>query len=331
MAQQQERLPSDSLRRAASQMELSTAVATPAGVDSELVVETKVSSPARDAWRRFSHNWAAMIALVIIIALVLLAALAPIFHTTSPVANDFSNLDSNPSPQHWFGTDGVGRDLYSRLLFGMRVPLIVGIVGAIITVFLGAVIGVISGYFGGIVDSILARFTDVMFAFPGFTLALIVVSLYGSALDPILGGAGRTMMLTVVFAIVGWPGLMRFVRSLALSMKEQQFIEAAKTVGTSNTSIIRKHLLPNMWGLILVQSSFIVVAFVGTEAVLSIFGLGVEAPNPDLGQMIWDGSSRLGVNYWEALFPCLALTLIILSFTFFGDGVRDAVDPRGKS
>ena len=312
------------------EMEL-TAVVTPAGYDADEMIAAKpAGSPTRDAWRRFRRNWAAMLSLVTIVALFVLAIFAPVLHTTNPLTQHYDALDLGPSPQHWFGTDNLGRDQYSRLLYGLRAPLLAGIVGAAITTILGTILGVVAGYFGGLIDSLLSRFTDLVFAFPGFTLALIVVSMYGNALDAVIAGAGRLMTLIVVFAVVGWPGLMRFVRSLTLSMKAQQFIEAARTCGTSHTKIIVSHLLPNMWGLILVQAGFIVIGFVYTEATLSIFGLGVEPPNPDLGQMLYNGTSNMGVSYWEVLFPSLFLVIIFLAFTFLADGLRDAFDPRGE-
>jgi oligopeptide transport system permease protein len=303
----------------------------PLGARERQLATTEVSSPTTEAWRRFYHNWAALISLSVIVIAVVMAAFAPFMHTSSPLSLDFNSLDQGPSPMHWFGTDGTGHDQYSRLLYGLRVPLIVGIVGTFVTVVLGTLLGIVSGYFGGVVDGLLSRFTDVIFAFPGFTLALIVVSLFGPALDPYFGGGGRVIILTLVFAIVSWPPLMRFVRSLALTMKEQQFVEAARTVGTSHWGIMFRHLLPNMWGLILVQASFIVVSVVSTETVLSIFGLGVEPPNPDLGAMLYEGVQRIGFNYWEVIVPSIALTIIILAFTFLADGVRDAVDPRSRS
>jgi len=327
--QQQEQVPSDSLRSRVEEGELA-GVASPVGFRADEAIPTRVSSPAKDAWRRFRQNWAAMISLITILLLIFAAIFAPLLHTLDPLNQSYDILDLGPNPHHWFGTDGLGRDQYSRMLYGLRTPLIVGVVGTAITVFLGMLIGVISGYFGGFIDSLLARFTDMMFAFPAFTLALIIVSFYGNALDPIFAGVGRLMVLVIVFSIVGWPALMRFVRSLTLSMKEQQFIDAAKTSGTGSWKMMTRHLLPNMYGLILVQASFVVVGFIYTEAVLSIFGLGVEAPNPDLGAMLYEGSQRLGLNYWEAMFPSVFLTVIILSFTFFGDGVRDAVDPRSS-
>jgi oligopeptide transport system permease protein len=294
----------------------------------DLVQAVPAPSPGRDAWRRFRQNLPAFISLCVIIAVVLIAIFAHFMHTTSPLAQNYASLDSPPSGTNWLGTDGVGRDQYSRLLYGLRVPLIVGAIGTTITLALGTLIGVIAGYAGGWLDGLLSRFTDLIFAFPSFTLALIVVSLYGPALDPYFAGAGRVILLSIVFAIVSWPALMRFVRSLALSLKEQQFIEAARVSGSSDWQIIRRHLLPNMLGLILVQASFIVIGVISTETVLSVFGLGVQPPNPDLGQMLFDGVSRLDYSPWEVISPSVALTILILSLTFLGDGMRDAIDTR---
>lgn len=330
MAQQQEKLPSHNLLHDQAQTGLSAAEPFAADRLDELTTTT-VSSPRKDAWRRFRRNWAAMISAAIILILAFAAIFAPFMHTMDPFAPNFNLLDAAPSGQHWLGTDAIGRDYYTRLLYGIRVPLVVAFLGTLITTVLGALIGTVSGYFGGITDSLFSRFTDVMFAFPGFVLALLIVTFFGQSLDSYLGGAGRVIVITVVFAIVGWPGLMRFVRSLVLSLKEQQFVEAARTCGSSHWKIMVRHLLPNTYGLIMVQASFIVVAFIGTEAALSLFGLGVTSPNADLGVMLYDGSQRMQITFWEVLTPSIVLTLLILSGTFVGDGLRDAVDPRGNN
>lgn len=322
--------PSQSLLHYEEEIGLGAA-APIASESSRDIVPARVSSPGRDAWRRFRVNWAAMISLAILAVIVVVAIFAPLMHTANPFLQDYASLDAGPSWHHWFGTDGVGRDQYSRLLYGLRVPLIVGIVGTVITVAISCLTGVVAGYSGGVIDMVLSRFTDLIFAFPSFTLALIVVSLYGPALDPFFGGAGRVILLSIIFALVSWPFLMRFVRSLALGLKQEQFVEAALVAGSSNWTVIRRHLLPNMWGLILVQASFIVIGVISTETVLSIFGLGVQPPNPDLGQMLFDGVSRLDYNFWEVLAPSITLTLLILTLTFLGDGLRDAIDPRMNS
>lgn len=326
----EDRLPSRNLISTETALELGADEPRAASHLEELP-EARVSSPSREAWRRFRHNWAAIISLVVLTGLILMAIFAPFMHTSDPFNPDFTAIDQAPSWHHWFGTDATGRDTYSRLVYGMRVPLVVGILGTAVTVIIGTLLGVVAGYFGGVVDGFLSRFTDVMFAFPGFTLALIAVSVFGPYIDRVnVAGSGRIVLLTLVFAIVSWPALMRFVRSLALGMKENQFVEAARTSGTTQWGIMVHHLLPNMWGLILVQSAFIAVAVISNETVLSIFGLTVQEPNPDLGAMLYDGVQNIGSGYWSILFPGLALATLILAFTFVADGVRDAVDPRSS-
>lgn len=291
--------------------------------------EAQIRTPLRDAIRRFRRNWAAVTSVAVILFLILAAVFAPLLHTTDPTVIDYNALNQGPTWQHWFGTDPEGRDEYSRLLFGMRIPFIIAFSGTFITLVLGLAFGMLAGFFGGIADAVLARFTDFMFAFPAFMLIIIIVSLYGPTFDANFpNGVGRAIILTLVFALVSWPPLMRFVRSLALSLKEQQFVEAARTVGTRPLTIITRHLVPSVWGLVLVQASFFVASIVSTEAVLSIIGLGVNQPTPDLGSMLYDGASYMDANAWGVFFPSLVLTVIILAFTFIGDGIRDAVDPR---
>lgn len=293
--------------------------------------QTRIASPFRDAVRRFSRNWAAVLSVVVVILLVLAAIFAPFLHSQNPTAIDPTNLLAGPSAHHWFGTDAEGRDEYSRILYGLRVPFIVSLVGTVLTVIVALALGLAAGYYGGFVDSIVSRFTDLMFAFPAILLILIIVSLWGTALNNTLpNGVGQTIVLTGVFALVSWPPLMRFIRSLALGMKEQQFIEAARTVGTTNARIITRHLVPNVWGLVLVQAALTVAYILGAEAVLSILGMGVQQPTPDLGYMLYDGAQYMDASAWGAFFPSLFLTILILAFTFIGDGVRDAVDPRSS-
>lgn len=291
-------------------------------------VATRVSSPRLDAWRRFRRNRAATAGLVVVVVASLTAIFAPLMHTSSPLDANFALLNAGPSLAHWFGTDGVGRDEYSRLLYGMRVPLAVGFIGTAITVVVGTLLGVVAGFLGGPVDGVLSRFTDLMFAFPGFLLAILIVALYGQAFDPLLDGYGRVLILIGVFAFVTWPGLMRFVRSLTLTLKEQPYVEAARTSGSSTWKIIRRHLVPNIMGLILVQAALITVGIIYQEVALSIFGLGIPSPQPDPGVMLYQGSEVLGVSNNQLIFPAIFLSALLLAVTFIGDGIRDAVDPR---
>lgn len=291
--------------------------------------QTRISTPMRDAVRRFMRNWAAVASLVVVVILILASIFAKYLHTSDPTALDYNALNQGPSLSHIFGTDPEGRDEYTRILYGLRVPFVVAFAGTALTVLVGLVLGVVAAFYGSWTDSILSRFTDLMFAFPAFLLAIILVTLYGGTFDTLYpGGVGRAIILTFVFALVSWPPLMRFIRSLVLSMKETQFIEAARTVGTSNFKIMLRHLVPNIYGLVLVQGALTVAFIIGTEAVLAILSLGVTEPTPDLGSMLYDGTNYWYANAWGVFFPSLFLTILIVAFTFIGDGIRDAVDPR---
>jgi oligopeptide transport system permease protein len=319
----------DALQAADSAESLAASPVTPAlALPPEVVIPTSLS---REALRRFMANRLALASTVLILFLLVLTLLANLL----PLQNAFRHgtdlvLDSPPTGKHWAGTDGNGLDEFSRLIFGMRPAFAVGIIGQVITTFLGVLLGVVSGYYGGWVDTVLARITDLIFAFPSFLLAFLVVGVFGSQVTQYGGGTGSVILITIVFALVGWPGLMRFVRGLTLSLKEQQFVEAARTVGTPSWKIIVRHILPNTWGLVLVQATFGVGAYISTEAVLSLLGLGVQNPNPDLGVMVNAGIGQLSLNPVEALAPSALLTIIVVAFAFLGDGLRDAVDPRGK-
>lgn len=320
--------PSQTVLDGESRLELGAGLPLAAEAAGELSgIQTE--GPWRRAARRFIRNRAALASLIVLAILALMAAFAPFMYTQDPLNPNFASINVGPNTSHWFGTDGLGRDLYSRLLYGLRVPFIIGMIGSTISMIIGSLLGVIAGFYGGKVDSLLARITDLVFAFPTFILALIVVSLFGPALDPYFGGAGRVIMLTGIFALVSWPVLMRVVRALALRIVQEPYIEAARVGSGKNWTIIRQHLLPNVFGLVLVQGSFVAVGLISTEAVLSIFGLGVEAPNPDLGAILYDGVQHMSFNGWEVFFPAAILTLLVLGFTFVGDGLRDALDTRG--
>jgi ABC-type dipeptide/oligopeptide/nickel transport system permease subunit len=273
-------------------------------------------------------NRLAMVSLLVLIALVLLAILANVLPLIDPTIDDPYHQDSFPSRLHLLGTDASGHDLLSAMIFGLRPALAVGIIGQVVTTNLGVLIGVIAGYFGGWIDSILSRFTDFIFALPTFLLAFLTVAVLGPSWDQLFGGSGRVVLITIVFGLVGWPPLMRFVRALTLSLKEQQFIEAANSIGTPRWKVITRHILPQTWGLVLVQTTFGVGGYIYNETTLSLLGLGVQPPNPDLGELISIGAEHININQLEALAPAALLAVLVVAFAFLGDGLRDAIDPR---
>jgi oligopeptide transport system permease protein len=290
--------------------------------------ESRAGGPWRRAGRRFMRNKAALASVVILMFMALMAAFAPLMHTQNPLTPDYNALEAGPSPVHWLGTDPLGRDLYSRLVFGLRVPLITCLIGSVISVVIGTVLGVVSGYFGGKIDGVVARFTDLVFALPAFILAIIVASFFGPALDPYFGGGGRVLLLSGVFALVSWPVLMRLVRSVVLRVREEPYVEAARVSGGRDWGILRRHVLPQVVGVAVIQGSFIAAGLISIEAFLSILGLGVQAPNPDVGAILYEGVQHMGFSQWEVLFPAVVLAILITCLTFVGDGLRDALDTR---
>jgi len=292
------------------------------------LAEVKPVSLSREALRRFMANRLALFSLFLLIVLVVLTTVANLLPLHDPTASDPYHQDSYPVPGHLLGTDNSGHDLLSAIIFGLRPALAVGIVGQVVTTILGVAIGVIAGFYGGWIDAVLSRITDLVFALPIFLLAFLTVAVLGSSWDSLFGGIGRVVLITAVFGLVGWPPLMRFVRSLTLTLKEQQFVEAARTVGTPRWKIITRHILPNTWGLVLVQATFGVGGYIATETTLSLIGLGVQPPTPDLGALVYNGSRQLDINWLEALAPALMLGVLVVAFAFLGDGLRDAIDPR---
>jgi peptide/nickel transport system permease protein len=290
-------------------------------------------SPMRQAIIRFRRNRLAVASLIFLVMLLVLTCIAQWLPLIDPTVTDPVNTDAWPSAQHLLGTDGNGHDLFSSMIYGLRPAFIVGIVGAVVTTILGVAMGLTAGFLGGWVDTVLSRFTDLMFAFPALVLALLCEELFTNSDSPVanaLGDQARVIIMTIVFALLGWPALMRFVRGLTLQYKEMQFVEAARALGMSNWAIVRRHLLPNTWGLVLVQATFTVGGFIYTEIVLSLLGLGVQVPTPDLGYLADQALENLEINWVETVAPSALLTLLIVAFAFLGDGLRDAFDPQTK-
>jgi peptide/nickel transport system permease protein len=256
----------------------------------------------------------------------------------NPFHTELTRQDEGPSPQYWLGTDSIGRDLLARLLQGLLVSLIVALAVEIVNMTLGIAIGVLAGYFGGWIDLLLARFTDIMFAFPGLLFAILLTGIFGQTADmalsniPFIGANGhaRLVVVSLALALTTWPLMARIVRGQTLQIKEQQFIEAARTVGSSDLKIIVRHIVPNLFSFVMITATLDISGTIIGEAGLSFLGLGVQSPGSSLGLMINDARSQLETHPWELLLPTLVLTIIVLAFSFLGDGLRDAFDPKAK-
>jgi oligopeptide transport system permease protein len=276
-----------------------------------------------DAWTRFRRNRLAVASLVIVVLMIVLAITAPLLQRfgiiPDPTAQDVANSYASPgSPGHILGTDDLGRDVLSKILFGAQVSLSIGILVQFIVLGIGGGIGLVAGYYGGWVDNALMRFTDIMYAFPDLLFVLIIVAALGPT------------YLNILFAIgfVAWVGLARLVRGQVLSIKEKEYVEAAHAAGSSPSKIILKHLLPNSLGPVIVTLTFGIPAAIFTEAVLDFLGVGIRPPQPTWGVMVFDGYAAVDSYPYLVIVPCVALSLTMLAFNFIGDGLRDALDPR---
>ena len=276
-----------------------------------------------DAWRRFRRNRLAVTSLTTVVILILAAIAAPLLQrigllpdpTAQEVVNNYAAVGS---PHHLLGTDELGRDVLSRVLFGAQISLTIGFLVQAIVLVIGGTIGLTAGYFGGWVDNALMRFTDIMYAFPDLLFVLIIVAALGPSMVNIF----------VAIGLVYWVGLARILRGQVLSIKEKEFIEAAHAAGSAPSKIILKHLLPNSLGPVIVVLTFGIPAAIFTEAVLDFIGVGIRPPTPTWGQMVFEGYAAADAYPSLVLIPCIALSITMLAFNFIGDGLRDALDPR---
>jgi oligopeptide transport system permease protein len=276
-----------------------------------------------DALQRFRRNRLAIAGAALVGLLVIIAFGSPllvhfgIIH--DPLKQNVDFIESGPGQNGFvIGSDELGRDTLARLLYGSRVSLAVGILVQAIILPIGLLIGLSAGYFGGRIDNLLMRFTDIWYAFPDLLFVLVVVSVFGPSLLTIFGA----------IALVNWVGLARLVRGQVLSIKEKEFIEAARSSGSAPAKLILKHLLPNSLGPIIVTLTFGIPNAIFLEAVLSFLGVGIQPPTPTWGQMVFDGYEAIYANPTSVVFPALAIGFTLLAFTFVGDGLRDALDPR---
>jgi peptide/nickel transport system permease protein len=270
--------------------------------------------------REFLRNPLALAGATILILIAVAAVLAPVLATHDPTEQELLARMSDPSAEHWLGTDELGRDEFSRLIYGARVSLFIGLLGTTGGVVLGTVVGLISGYFGGWTDTLAMRLVDVMYAFPGILLAILIVAVMGPGLS------------NLVYALIIWgtPTLSRIVRSSVLSLKSQEFIEASRAIGASQTRIMFRHLLPNCLGPIIVYSTLGVAGALLTTAGLGFLGLGVQPPTAEWGAMLSVGRGYLREAPNLMIFPGVLIFITVISLNLIGDALRDALDPHSS-
>jgi oligopeptide transport system permease protein len=280
-----------------------------------------MSTPARNAWRRLRANRAALASAVVLALIALLVVVGP---ALSPYAADAIDFDgawgAAPALQggHWFGTDGLGRDLLVRTLSGGRVSLLVGLVSALVSLVVGVAWGAIAGYFGGRVDDVMMRVVDVLYALPFMFFVILLTVMFGRSL----------LLIFVAVGAVNWLDMARVVRGQALSLKRREFVDAAIVAGLTPLAIVRRHIVPNLLGVVIVYATLSIPQVILVESFLSFLGLGVQEPMTSWGALVNDGAREMESTPWSLLFPAGFLATTLLCFNFLGDGLRDALDPR---
>lgn len=284
---------------------------------------------------RFRRNPGAVFGLLVVIAIVLVAAVSPLVAPWDAVIDQ--NLPAAlqpPSAQHWLGTDHLGRDVALRIIYASRTSLFVGIVVVVIGMTLGTILGLLAGYLGGVWDSVISRLADVMLAFPFLLLAIAVGATVGPWMLEVMRQANlpviSTLPVVLALGVATFPAYVRLVRGCVLSLREEQFVDAARAVGAGRIRIMLLHILPNLFGTLLVYGTLRISTAILAESGLSYLGLGAVPPEPTWGNMLSDGREYLLFYPWMPLFPGLAILITVLGFNFLGDGLRDLLDPRLK-
>ena len=325
-------------------------------------VTEKSRGPWTDAWRRLIRNKAAVVGLIVIIGFILAAIFAP--QITPYTYAEQNYLAVNTAPQwvidlfpkmaamgtengyvrvnndYYLGTDNVGRDLFTRIVYGARISLSVAFIGPLTSLLVGTIYGMVSGYVGGRVDTIMMRFVDIMYAFPTLLLIILMMAFFRASftqseagtlayrLNKIDAAFGGMLFIFIGIGLTSWMDTARLARGQVLSLREKEFIEAAESIGVSDRGILFRHILPNIMGPVIVRESLAIPRYISTEAFLSFIGLGVNPPTPSWGNMISEGAQAVKSYPNQAIFPALALFLLMFAFNFLGDGLRDALDPR---
>ena len=268
--------------------------------------------------RRFLKNRLAVIGLAVVAFIVLLAILAPAIAPHNPLLHNYDELLLSPSFEHLMGTDDLGRDIFSRVIYGTRYALLIGVAVVVLELLVGATLGFIAGYFGGVLETVIMRGVDSVLAIPTLILAIAIAGAFG----------GGLWVMIIAIAVAGWGEFTRLVRAQVLSLKELTYIEASRAIGTGRARIILNHIVPNSMGPVLVYSTLYMPTAILWSAALSFLGLGAQPPTPEWGAIIADGRAFISYAWWIATFPGLAIMATTLGFNFVGDGLRDALDPK---
>jgi peptide/nickel transport system permease protein len=274
-----------------------------------------------DFWNRFSRNQLAVAGCAIVVLLFVVSLLAPWIAPFDPTEIDLKNILQPPSSQHWFGTDQLGRDVMSRMIWGAQISLKVGFVSTGIAILIGTILGSVAGYYGRWVDALIMRFVDIMLCFPTFFLILAVIAF----LEPSIWN------IMIIIGATGWMGITRLVRADFISLKERDFVQAARVIGASDARIIFIHVLPNCMASVLVAATLGVAGAILTESALSFLGIGVQPPTPSWGNILTAGKDNIDIAWWLSLYPGLAILITVLGYNMLGEGIRDSLDPRLRS
>lgn len=278
-------------------------------------------SPAELSWRQFRKHRAAMVSVAVFMVIALACLAAPLLAPYGPDAIDMARLRQAPSLRHWMGTDDLGRDVLSRLLFGGRVSILIGLLAAIVGTGIGTLIGAVAGFYGRWTDNVLMRITDVAYAIPTLPL-LIVLSAWSSA---------ATISMVLIIGFLSWMTTARVVRAQVLAIREAEYVLAARSIGVSRAGILGRHVLPNAMGPIIVGATLAVGNAIVIESALSFLGLGIQPPTATWGNMLMDSQATMASRPWLTVFPGLAILLVVLAVNFIGDGLHDALDPTVRS
>jgi peptide/nickel transport system permease protein len=289
-------------------------------VTADAIGVVREASPGRRALRRLAHRRGAMVALGVVVFFTAVAVLAGVLTPYDPIATSWGAVRKAPSAAHWFGTDEIGRDVLSRVIFGTRASLLAGVVSVSIALAFGVPIGLAAGYIGGWIDALISRMTDAMLACPFLILAIALAAFLGPSLTNAM----------IAIGISATPIFIRLTRAQVLQVKVEDYVEAARAVGNSHLRIALRHILPNVVPPLIVQATLAVAAAIIAEAALSFLGLGQQPPAPSWGSMLNTAKNYIDNAPWMAIWPGLSIFLLVLCFNLLGDGLRDAFDPRGR-